>query len=71
MLNTYIELFPSVRRENVIEAIKEILKETFENNTLGARSINTRIHQYFIKGGKLERNQVKEITFQKKLSFDD
>jgi len=39
-------------------------------NTLGARLINTMIHQYFIKG-ELEEKKVKEITFQKKLSFKD
>lgn len=41
----------------------------YEVNTLGARMINTIIHQYFIKGGKLPENEVKTITFQKKLTF--
>lgn len=71
MLNKYLTLFPKVKREEVVSVIKRYLKETYDNNTLGARSINTLIHQYFIKGGKLDRGQVKEVTFQKKLSFDN
>lgn len=71
MLNKYLSLFPEVKREEVVSVIKQYLKETYDNNTLGARSINTLIHQYFIKGGKLDQNQVKEVTFQKKLSFND
>lgn len=31
--------------------------------------MNTLIHQYFIKGGKLETEEVKEITFNKKLEW--
>ena len=38
-------------------------------NTLGARLINTLIHQYFIKGGQLGEDKVKEISFQKKLKL--
>lgn len=71
MLNKYLTLFPKVKREEVVSVIKRYLKETYDNNTLGARSINTLIHQYFIKGGKLDRGQVKEVTFQKKLSFEN
>ena len=71
MLNMYLDLFPDVKRTAVIDTIKKVLKDTFDNNTLGARSIKTLIHQYFIKGGHLEKDQIKEITFQKKLSFND
>jgi hypothetical protein len=39
-------------------------------NTLGARLINTLIHQYFIKGGVLGDKEIKEITFQRELSFN-
>ncbi len=38
-------------------------------NTLGARLVNTLIHQYFIKGGNLGKKEVKEITFQNKLKL--
>ena len=68
-LDKYIELFDNVDRETVVLKIKSILKSTFDNNTIGARQINTLIHQYFIKGGKLETNEVQEITFQKKLTL--
>jgi ATP-dependent protease Clp ATPase subunit len=71
LLDTYLNLFPDVNRADVVTTIKGFLKETYDNNTLGARSINTMIHQYFIKGGKLEGNRVKEVTFQKKLNFND
>lgn len=47
----------------------ESTASSFRNNTLGARTINTLIHQYFIKGGKLETEEVKEITFNKKLEW--
>lgn len=70
LLKKYLSLFPEVKSADVINTIKEILTETFTNNTLGARSVNTLIHQYFIKGGKLRNKEVKEITFQKKLSFN-
>lgn len=69
LLDRYCRLFPEVNREKAVEAIKKFLEDTFDNNTLGARSINTLIHQYFIKGGKLKSKEVKEITFQKKLTF--
>ena len=53
----------------VIEKISEFIEATYEQNTLGARLVNTLIHQYFIKKGKLGLEQAKEISFQKKLSF--
>lgn len=68
-LHKYLQLFPTVSKEKVINDIKTHLKKSYENNTLGARTINTLIHQYFIKGGKLEEKVVKEITFTKKLEF--
>lgn len=68
LLKTYLALFTDVKREDVINVIKDYLKRNYEMNTLGARLINTLINQYFIKGGLVER-QVKEISFQNKLSF--
>lgn len=69
ILKKYLQLFSNIDREKAIREIKEHLKRSFENNSLGARTINTLIHQYFIKGGKLEDNVVSEITFTKKLEF--
>lgn len=64
LLKMYLRLFPDVKKEKVTEKVKKFLKENFENNTLGARLINTLIHQYFIKGGKLGLSEVKEVSFQ-------
>ena len=58
----------NVNKDDVLECLKFHVKKNFEMNTLGARLINTLIHQYFIKGG-LTKKEVKEISFQKKLSF--
>lgn len=62
-------LFKSVNREDVLTKVKKVVKDNYEMNTLGARLINTLIHQYFIKGGKLGDEEIKEITFQRELSF--
>ena len=69
LLNTYCELFSDVKKEKVIKNISRFLEEYYENNTLGARLVNTLIHQYFIKGGKLGFEDTKEIAFQKKLEL--
>lgn len=69
LLDNYSKLFKAVPKQDAIDVIKSHLKRNYEMNTLGARLINTLIHQYFIKDGLIEE-QVKEITFQKELSFD-
>jgi ATP-dependent protease Clp ATPase subunit len=69
LLKNYLKLFNNVDRETVILDIKSYIQKTYEMNTLGARLINTLINQYFIKGGNLNLNEIKEITFQKKLTF--
>lgn len=68
LLENYIDLFDA-DRDTALTEIKKYLKASFDNNTLGARQVNTLIHQYFIKGGKLETRQVKEVTFTKKLKL--
>lgn len=70
LLDKYIKLFENVDRETVTYELKAYIKKNFEFNTLGARLINTLINQYFIKGG-LKKDEVKEISFQKKLSFGE
>ena len=69
LLKTYLELFPDVKKKDVTETIGEFIKAYYENNTLGARLVNTLVHQYFIKGGKLGFEEAKEISFQKKLEL--
>lgn len=70
LFNTYCELFDKIDVEKATYEIKAKITENFQNNTLGARMINTLIHQYFIKGGFKDKND-KKITFQKKLTFDE
>ena len=47
----------------------EQLTKAQENNTLGYRLITTLLHQYFIKGGFVEK-ETKKVTFQQKLTFN-
>lgn len=68
ILDTYVKLFEGSDRDKVAHDIKEHIRKNYEFNTLGARLVNTLIHQYFIKGG-LKEKQAKEISFQKKLTF--
>lgn len=69
LFDKYLELFDDVDREKVSYEIKSKIKENYDNNTLGARMINTLIHQYFIKGGFAEKDSHKKVTFQKKLKL--
>lgn len=69
LLKTYLQLFENVDEETCKLKIKAHIQKNFEMNTLGARLISTLIHQYFIRGGKLDDEEVKEISFQKKLSL--
>ena len=68
LLNKYCTLFDE-DFQNVASYIKGYIKTFYDKNTLGARMINTLIQQYFIKGGVLNLEDAKEITFQKKLSL--
>lgn len=68
LLHNYLELFEDVTHEKVTSAIMAVIRQNYEKNTLGARMINTLLHQYFINGG-LDKKQVKKATFQKKLSL--
>ena len=69
LLAKYLELFPNVKREDVVNSLKDYLKTSYENNTLGARAISTLIHQYFIKGGKLGMEEVSKVTFSNKMEL--
>ena len=64
-----ILLFVSLLALIILTAIKDYLTKIYENNTLGARIIHTLIHQYFIKGGNLDLNDVEPITFKAKLTL--
>lgn len=69
LLKVYLKLFPATDRDSVVNPIKEIITENYANNTLGARMVNTLIHQFFINGGPPSPKQAKQITFQKTLTL--
>ena len=68
LLEYYCKLFNSVNKPDVVLVIKSFIKKNFDLNTLGARLINTLVHQYFITGGLID-SEVKEVSFQKQLKF--
>lgn len=70
-LEKYLLLFPSVDRAEAVGTIEKYIVKNHEKNTIGARLIGTLITQYFIKGGKLEDDEVKHVSFQKTLEFTD
>jgi ATP-dependent protease Clp ATPase subunit len=69
LLDKYLELVENIDRNKVVNDIKGYVKRSYDNNTIGARLINTLIHQYFIKRGSLDEEEVKTISFQNKLKF--
>lgn len=68
LLNTYLELVPEANKKDVVNIVMKILAESYENNTIGVRAINTLIHQYFINGN-IKEKEAKKITFQKTLNL--
>lgn len=69
LLKTYLKVFKDVNRDEVISVLRNHIEKNQEMNTLGARQINTLIHQYFIKGGKLEET-VENVVFKRKLTLN-
>lgn len=70
LLDHYLKLFANAKRDHCVKLISKYIRDNYENNTLGARLVSTLIHQYFIKGGKLGFAEAKELSFQKRLSFN-
>jgi hypothetical protein len=68
LLKKYCTLF-NTDFEEVSLYLKGYISKFYEKNTLGARMINTLISQYFIKGGVLNIDDAKEITFQKTIKL--
>lgn len=69
LLEKYIEL-TDMDKGKAVEVIGEFVTQHFDKNDLGVRMINSLIHQYFIKGGKLGSDQVKPMVFRKKLKLN-
>ena len=70
LLDKYCELFENADREKITYELKAHLEKVYALNTLGARIVNTLIHQYFIQGGKLTKEEVEKSTFQSKLKLE-
>ena len=68
LLEMYLKLFQDVDKEEITYLLKAHIQKNHENNTLGARMINTLINQYFINGG-LKEEEVESVTFQKQLKL--
>lgn len=50
LLEQYLEIFNQVSKEEVVDYIFKHIEKSFKRNSVGARMINTFIHQYFISG---------------------
>jgi ATP-dependent protease Clp ATPase subunit len=70
LLDKYLGLFLNVDREKTVYVLRDHIEKNFELNTLGARYVNTLINQFFIKGGKLGKENTKAISFNKKLTLE-
>lgn len=68
LLHKYLQLFTNVDRDTVINVIMRVIRDNYEKNTLGARLMNTLIHQYFIHGG-IKDKEAKKTSFQKTLEL--
>ena len=68
-LETYLKLFPKVKRTDVIKTITREITANYEMNSLGIRMVSTLINQYFVKGEKAFTKEAKKVTFQKTLEI--
>lgn len=71
LLESYLKLFPDVKRASVIKTITQEIQNNYEMNTLGIRMVTTLINQYFVKGEKSFKKEAKKVTFQKTLAMVD
>ena len=71
LLNQYLTLFEDSDRETCVCMLKGYLQRYYENNTLGARLINSLIHLYFINAGILPEDEVIKASFQGKLKLKE
>lgn len=69
LLTEYCTLIKKADREKTAHLIKAYIRDNHANNTIGARLINTLVHQYFITG-ELNKKQAQKLSFQKQISFE-
>lgn len=61
LLDNYLRLFQK-DKDDVLPILEAQIQKDFDNNTLGARYINSLIHKYFITG--LTQSRKKEVEFK-------
>lgn len=59
LLNEYLNYY-EVSKETVVDSIKNYLQDNYSDLSLGARTINTLVHRYFMQSGVLESLQDEE-----------
>lgn len=69
LLKSYLKLYNDVTKTEVVETVMAAVTENYENNTIGARLLNTMLHQYFINGGTLPVKTIKDSSFQKSFNL--
>lgn len=69
LLKAYLKLFPGIKKKDCTTVVGKHIRETYEQNTIGARVISNLIHSYFINDGELTQAEVEQSTFQTTLSF--
>lgn len=60
LLDKYLSIFPDVDKQSVIGTLVPIVKDQYEENTLGLRMINTLITKYFVSEGKMTQGNTDE-----------
>jgi ATP-dependent protease Clp ATPase subunit len=68
LIELYTKLMDGSDPVKAKEVIGAVIEKGYEHNTIGARQINTLVHQYYIDGGITEL-AAKETTFTKTLEF--
>lgn len=71
LLETYLQLIPEAKKQDVVDTIMPAVEEQYHHNTLGVRLINTLLHQYFINGGVLQQKEVEKTSFQKTMKLSE
>lgn len=68
LITQYCDFVEGADKEHVVHSIKAYIQSNYENNTIGARLINTLVHQYFINGSLTEEVADKS-SFQQKIKL--
>ena len=68
LIDLYAKLMPEADPVKAKEVVSQVIADGYEHNTIGARQINSLVHQYFINGG-ISKEEAKEVTFTRTLDF--